>query len=416
MSHGSLDETSTTQPPLARPCVPAEVLFCVLSAHPLFSPLTYHTHTHTQPRKFCAPAPLSRVPLGQSNVIGSPSAVSPASPLLGGAAPPCTPCLGVDSVSSGASPRGVLKALQNVDPSRPLGGRSNNGFRTGSPPQQQQRHGGSSPSAAPLARHDTASPPPMPKGCPQTPPPRPAQQVVPVADPPLEGGGGGGGVDDEDGSPRQRETRKKNMLESRLTRNIEASTNSPATASIIAASQGLAEEALMVVAELVTFIARRQGGRAGRQRRGAVQEAPHTVDHIAEWLAQQTELLGHDCMPGGGAPPTESDAASMLTVERMRQRRSSSCPAAGRKPRRSLAKGQRVRANKEIKSSKVVVVAAGTEGTVNHVIHGGKVNVTFDHRMDSSSKPINVKVDCVEELVEDCDDFGYRHSGFGDDN
>eukprot|EP00754_Rhynchopus_humris_P037251 Rhum_TRINITY_DN19378_c0_g1::Rhum_TRINITY_DN19378_c0_g1_i1::g.169913::m.169913 len=113
MSHGSLDETSTTQPPLARPCVPAE------------------------PRKFCAPAPLSRVPLGQSNVIGSPSAVSPASPLLGGAAPPCTPCLGVDSVSSGASPRGVLKALQNVDLIVPLCGRSNNGFRSGSPPRQQ---------------------------------------------------------------------------------------------------------------------------------------------------------------------------------------------------------------------------------------------------------------------------------------
>ena len=194
------------------------------------------------------------------------------------------------------------------------------------------------------------------------------------------------------------EGKKKSPLDNRLRRANDSQCYSPATASIISASQGLAEDTLMVIADLITFVCRQQGGRAGRQRRGAVAEAPKTIEHVASWLHQQQSVLGMDI---DDKPKTS----------RERARRSSSCPAP-RPTGPTFLKGMRVQAKKDIKSNKKIVVAAATEGTVNYTIEDSKVNVTFDHRMDESSKPINVKVEIVEIMPDSPVQF--IPCGFGD--
>ena len=174
----------------------------------------------------------------------------------------------------------------------------------------------------------------------------------------------------------------RSPLDSRLRRE-EKQSYSPATSSILAAAQGLSEDSLLVLAEVVTHVARVQGGRAGRQRRGAIEsEAPKTLDHVQAYLDQQNEVLG----------------GCLLRADNERNiRRSSSCPSSLRikDKETDICRGNYIQSTKDIKSKGVVVVKSGTKGIVNTVLENGKLNVSFDERTDKQTKPINVKIEAV---------------------
>eukprot|EP01064_Diplonema_japonicum_P039342 TRINITY_DN9836_c0_g1_i1.p1 TRINITY_DN9836_c0_g1~~TRINITY_DN9836_c0_g1_i1.p1 ORF type:complete len:168 (+),score=53.17 TRINITY_DN9836_c0_g1_i1:365-868(+) len=144
----------------------------------------------------------------------------------------------------------------------------------------------------------------------------------------------------------------------------------------------------MILADLVTFVCRAQGGRAGMQRRCAVADSPRTIEHVGAWLAVQHDLLG-------------TDIAAGLSLN---LRRSSSCPQEhrGNPFEGMMLKGYRVKAIKDIKSKKAVVVEAGTHGTVNHT-NDEKVNVSFDMRVDNGKRPINVKPDAIVKVTDEQD-------------
>eukprot|EP01063_Lacrimia_lanifica_P011583 TRINITY_DN18327_c0_g1_i1.p2 TRINITY_DN18327_c0_g1~~TRINITY_DN18327_c0_g1_i1.p2 ORF type:complete len:277 (+),score=58.65 TRINITY_DN18327_c0_g1_i1:46-876(+) len=180
----------------------------------------------------------------------------------------------------------------------------------------------------------------------------------------------------------------RGVLDSRLRRTPTATSQqmvNPAMASILSACQGMSEESLMVMADMINYVCKRQGGRATGKRRGAntQAEAPQTVDHVQEWTETQNELLGLNVFQSEfGAPPDARAAQRTM-------RRSSSCPPCG--DSRDFQKGTRVTATKAIKSKKVVVVTQGMEGTVNYTAANGRVNVSFDRRCDGGDKAINVR-------------------------
>eukprot|EP01063_Lacrimia_lanifica_P025359 TRINITY_DN33158_c0_g1_i1.p1 TRINITY_DN33158_c0_g1~~TRINITY_DN33158_c0_g1_i1.p1 ORF type:complete len:320 (+),score=72.76 TRINITY_DN33158_c0_g1_i1:78-1037(+) len=207
----------------------------------------------------------------------------------------------------------------------------------------------------------------------------------------------------DEAEPLDRSVSRKNPLESRLQRKVEAQSFSPAQASIVAAAQGLSEESLLVIADLVTYVCKKLGGRASQgQRRGAncMSEGAQTVDYVSEWVELQNEVLGINMLP------VEYDRyCHSQWTPAQHQRRSSSCPQPKGRREDNLAsssdlkKGSRVAAAKDIKAKKVVVVSFGTEGVVNYV-ENGRVNVTFDERCDGSEKPINLKEECLTLLEQ----------------